>query len=145
MAVTKISNASARAANDAVNALIVEDGGGPTPAKLRLYSGAMPATPETAIGAQVLLAEFELPSPLFPASVQVGTSAVATANAVDPVNAIADGTVAFGRVVSGAGQALQDLDATDTAGNGAIKLANTDVVTGLEVTIVSWTATTPQF
>ena len=62
------------AANTAVDAMAALLNGG----KLRIYDGAQPATADTAVGAQVLLAELTFANPAFGA----GVAGVATANAI---------------------------------------------------------------
>jgi len=72
MALTpRLSNTGANAAADATCALL-------NSGKLRIYDGTQPATADTAIVAQVLLAELTFGNPAFGASV----AGVATANAI---------------------------------------------------------------
>jgi hypothetical protein len=72
MALTpKLSNAAANAAADALCALLNNG-------YLDVYDGSQPATADTAIGAQVLLASLRYASPAFGAAV----AGVATANAL---------------------------------------------------------------
>jgi hypothetical protein len=138
----KIDNASARVACDAINDQF--DLGAGAAGHLRLYNGARPASVATAIGAQVMLVEFVLPAPLFANSVAVTGGAQATANAVADATAAATGTATWGRVFDKDNTARADLDVSVTAGTGDAKLANVDIVAGVEVKIVSWTATHPE-
>ena len=137
----KINNVSARAACDAINALINAGAGD---SHVSVYNGTRPVTPETAVGAQLLLVDFPLPDPIFPGAIQVGTNATATANAIPAATATDDGTATWFRVFDGNGVAVQDGDVSDTSGAGDMKLANVNIVDGITVTIVSWTATVPQ-
>lgn len=59
---------------------------------LNIYQGTQPATPETAIGAQVLLASIVLPSPAF-----TQVNGVMTANAIASVTIGVTGTAQFFR------------------------------------------------
>jgi len=68
---TKISDATANASADAACALA-------NSGKLRIYSGAQPVDANTAIGAQVLLAELVMDSTAFGAA----SAGVATANTI---------------------------------------------------------------
>lgn len=140
--VTKIRNSAARAACDAINDQF--DLGSAGSGHLRLYGGVRPASVATAVGAQPLLVEFVNPDPLFQASVQISGGAQASANLPPDANAIATDTATWGRVFDKDNNAVADVDVTDTSGSGDVKLANTSLVTGVAVTIVSWVATHPE-
>lgn len=94
----KTSNQAVNTALDALLALL--DGG-----KLRIYDGTQPATADTAIGAQVLLAELTFGSPAFAAS----AAGVAEAEAITEESAaIATGTATWYRAVTSGGAAIFD-------------------------------------
>lgn len=97
----QLSIAARNAANDAITAKINVGGAG----TLLLYTTAQPTSPDTAIGAQVLLATLTYSATSFGASA-VG---VATANAVTSGIAVANGTATWGRSKSGGGTAVVDL------------------------------------
>jgi hypothetical protein len=137
--VTKIRNSAARAACDAINAQF--DLGSAGSGHLRLYSGVRPASVVTAITTQTLLVEFINPNPLFDPSVQVSGGAQASANLPPDANALATDVATWGRVFDRDNNAVADVDVTDTSGSGDVKLANTSLVLGVAVTIVSWVAT----
>ena len=104
---------------------------------LRLYTGAQPAGPDTAIGAQVLLATLRFNATAFPAP----ASGVLTANAItsDP-NAAATGTVAWFRCFKADGTtALHDGSVGTAAANMII--ATTSIVLGAVVDCSSFTIT----
>jgi hypothetical protein len=83
----KLTNLGANAEVDALSALL--NGG-----FLDIYDGAQPATGDTAIGAQVLLASLTFGSPAFGA----GAAGVATANAIgSDASANATGTASWYR------------------------------------------------
>lgn len=129
----KLAAVAAIAAANAVVDLIDAGAAG----NLIIYSGAEPATPETAIGAQVPLVNFELPDPAFGAASDTVNGGAATLNAVTPVDAIATGTATFFRILDGNDVVLLQGTVTDTAGNGDLKVSSTSIVDGIEVTIVS--------
>lgn len=140
---TRVSAAVARAANDAMNALI--DAGSTNPGgKVQVYNGTKPADPSVAVSTQTKLVEFVLPSTTFPPSTSITDYATATANAIDAVNAIADGTATWFRVLDKDDNAVQDGDAGDTSSSASMKLASTNIVSGVSVKIVSWTTRHPQ-
>jgi hypothetical protein len=92
----KLSNAAANAAADAVTAQL--DGG-----FLRIYDGTQPADADTAIGAQVLLAELTFNATAFGAAV----AGVATANAItSDSSANATGTATWFRAVRSNGTSV---------------------------------------
>lgn len=83
----KRTNAAANAACDAMAALV-------NSGYLRVYDGSQPATADTAIGAQTLLAELTFANPAFGAAV----AGVATANAIgSDASANASGTATWFR------------------------------------------------
>lgn len=112
--------------------------------KLQVYDGAMPATADTALGAQVKLVEFALPNPAFQAPVDTVGGAVATGNAVTAANAIATGTATWGRIVNAAGNPLWIGDVTNTAGTGAIKISSTNITNGIEISVISHSYVQPK-
>ena len=135
-----LANVTARAACDAINALI--DAGGAA-GRLQIYDGARPATADEApVG--VMLVEFTLGSPAFQASIEVGNGATATANNVEAVTALATGTATWFRVVASDDDIVFDGSVTDTAGNGDLKLSTVAIAAGIDVSVVSLTATMPE-
>ena len=108
--------------------------------KLDIYSGSMPATPETAASG-TKLASFTLGSPAFGAA----ASGVITANAIAAVTGLAANTAGWARLwESDEATALQDYDVTATGGGGAVQLDYTAIVLNGEVTITSYTITLGQ-
>src|SRR4051812_32376973 len=88
-----LANVAANAAADAVTALLATG-------YLRIYSGTQPTNADTAIGAQVLLAELRFGATAFAASV----AGVATANAItSDAAADATGTAAWFRALKSDG------------------------------------------
>jgi hypothetical protein len=115
--------------------------------KLRVYSLTQPTDSNTAIGAQVLLAEFTMNATAFAASVASGTAptrvATATANAITNVNALATGTATWFRLLKSDGTtALFD----GTVGTSGCDLNMTDVSLTVSETcsVSSLTVTNPE-
>jgi hypothetical protein len=108
MAVTLSATAASTAA-DALCALL-------NAGHVRLYDGARPATADTAITTQVLLASPTFGNPAFAASV----SGVATANAItSDTNAAASGVTTWFRAVKSDGSTVCD---------GSVGTANADCI-----------------
>lgn len=137
----KFANAPAIAACDAIVDLI--DVGTPA-STLVIYSGAQPANPGVAIGAQVPLVTFALPDPAFGNAAAVSGGAAASMNAVTSVAAAATGTAAFFRIFDGNGAAIMDGVVSDTSGSGDVKLSSTSIVSGVDISVVSLTFTQPK-
>lgn len=123
MATTKVRqstrNAMAQVIVDALDA-------GSGPSLLKFYTGAMPASPETAITDQVLLGTLTCSDPS--ASVTDGTITFAAITQDDAADA--GGTVTWARHCDSTGAAVIDHDVTNEAGTGAIKLNTVTVVQG---------------
>lgn len=111
---------------------------------VEIYNSPRPANPSVAITSQTKLVDFVLPAVAFGAAGAVTGGAQATANAVDGVAAAANGTASWFRIFDGDGNALWDGDVSDTAGSGDMKVSSTTIVSGVEVSIVSWTFTQPK-
>jgi hypothetical protein len=129
----QITNAAASAAADAVVDLV---DGGAGAGLLRIYDGTQAATADTAIGAQVLLAELTFSDPAFGAA----SNGVATASAItaDP-SANATGTATWFRAVTSTGTAV--FDGTVGTSGADLNLNTTSIVAGAEVSVTSFTYT----
>lgn len=136
----RISNLSARAMLDA---LVDRVDGGAGAGICRIYDGAQATDPDTAVGAQVLLATLTFSDPAFGAAADAAPGAIATANAITAdASADATGTASWFRV----------LDSTPTAhwdgsvgtGTHDMVVNTTAFVAGAEVAISSWTVTMPE-
>ena len=138
MPVFKQSYAAAAAAVAAVTALA-------NSGKVTVYDGAMPADPSVAVTTQNPLVEFTLKATAFGAPSAGTNRAVATLDNPDPEAAIASGTATWARVEDSSGNAIWDADVTDTGGTGALKISSTNVVSGIDVSIVSLTYAQPQW
>lgn len=120
-------------ANAQANALNALANGG----LLKFYTGAQPATPETAVGAQTLLATATLNATAFGAAV----NGVITANAIATTTIVATGTVTWFRQCKADGTALWD-GSVGTAGCD-INVATTSWVANATLSVGSYTYTVP--
>lgn len=128
---------STAARNAAANAAVDLVDGGTGPAKIRIYSGTQPAGPDTAIGAQVLLAEAACSDPAFSTS----ASGVKTLDNT-PIPAgtgLAVATATWFRIVDSNNVAVIDGSAGTT---GTDMILNTAAITvGVAVEVLSGTLT----
>ena len=131
----KISNASRDAGIKAVTDLV---DGGSGAGKVRIYSGAQPAGPDTAIGAQVLLAEFTLSDPAF----ATGSTGQRTVSGTPKTTTgLAAGTAAWARIVDSANVAVVD-GSVGTSGTDFI-INTTTISVGLNLSLTSGSLTLP--
>jgi hypothetical protein len=129
----QLTNAAASAAADAVVDKLDQGSGA---GKLRIYDGTQAATADTAIGAQVLLAELTFGDPAFGAA----SNGVATANAITPdPSANATGTASWFRAVDSDNTAI--FDGTVGASGADLNLNTVSIVSGAEVAVTSLTYT----
>lgn len=126
----QLTNAAASAAADAVVVLL-------NSGFLRIYDGAQPATADTAITTQVLLAELTFGNPAFGAA----ANGVATANALtsDPA-ANATGTAAWFRCLRSNGTTAV-VDGTVGTSGADLNVSTVAVSAGVEVSVTSLTYT----
>jgi hypothetical protein len=128
----KLSNAAANAALDALCALL--NGG-----TLKLYTGTQPATPNTALTDQVLLATLTFGAPAFGAAVD----GVATANAITKdSDADFTGAATWFRAASSAGAA--EVDGSVGTSGCDVNMATVSVVQHAEISITSMQITMPK-
>lgn len=125
----KLTNAAASAAADAVCVLL-------NSGKLRIYDGTQAATADTAIGAQVLLAELTFGSTAFGAAV----NGVATANAITAGTAGATSTATWFRALKSDGTTVVFDGSVGTA-TADLVLGTTSIVSGASVSVTSFTYT----
>jgi len=102
---------------------------------LAIYSGSKPATADTALSGNTLLAELTLPASPFST-----VNGVMTAAAITPVSAGNTGTASFYRVYESDGSTCLwqgDVGAEMTLNSSAIS-------SGAQVSVTSWTHTIPK-
>jgi hypothetical protein len=103
---------------------------------LKIYSGTRPATPDTAISGQVLLATFTFPDPA--GTVENG---VWTKGAIEQAMVAVSGTAAWARIFDSTGTVIADCDVGATGSGAVIEVSNISLVEGGYVIIVSFTLT----
>jgi hypothetical protein len=138
----KISTAARNAAADAIVDLI--DAGGP--GVLRIYGDTQPATPDTAVTTETLLAEFTLSNPAFGAAA-TGVATLDVTPALTDVG-IATDTATWFRFLTAAeaagdGQGIVDGTVSATGGGGDLELNTTSISTGVNVEVTGGTITMP--
>lgn len=106
---------------------------------IKLYSGTRPATPNTALSGNTLLATVTLIDPAF------GAAATGVKTLADPaaVTAVAAGTASFFRAEDSTGAVVMDGRVTATGGGGDLTLSTTTISVGLSVDITGGTVTMP--
>jgi hypothetical protein len=105
---------------------------------LELYTGTQPATPDTALSGNTLLATLSLSATAFGAS----SSATKTANAITSATAAATGTATFFRAYKSDGTTAVIDGSVGTSG-ADLNLNTTSIVTGATVSVSSWTVSDP--
>jgi hypothetical protein len=119
-------NAEANAVGDALNS-----------GYIRIYDGSQPATADTAVGAQTLLAELRFAADAFGAA----SGGVITANAItDDSSANATGTAAWARILASNGTTVW-FDGSVGTSNANVILNTTSIVSGAVVSCSSLTFT----
>ncbi len=103
--------------------------------KLRIYDGAQPATADTAISTQVLLAELTFGNPAFGAP----ASGLITANAITAATAAATGTAAWFRTVKSDNTPV--LDGSVGTSGCDLNLSSVAIQQGGNVSVTSFTYT----
>jgi hypothetical protein len=107
-------------------------------ALLRIYSGTRATDSDTAIGAQVKLAELTCGTPFAPGA----TSGVLTANAITNANALATGSATWFRLVDSTGTTtIMDGDVSVSGGGGDLQLVTVSITSGQPVSVTSFVLT----
>lgn len=102
---------------------------------IRVYDGAQPANADTAVGAQVLLAELRFNAAAFPAAV----AGLLTAGAItDDASANATGTAAWARILASDGTTVYFDGSVGTAAANVV-LNTVSIVAGAVVSCSSFT------
>jgi len=134
MAITRLSTATC---GDCANAIKSRIDAGAGPGLIRVYDGALPATPETAITVQVLLGTLTLSDPC-------GTVTDKTLNfaaIAQDIAADTNGVIGFCRVTDSNGNVIVDGDASTVLGTGMFKFNTTTVVAGGPIAMTSGSIT----
>ena len=107
---------------------------------LRIYDGTIPTNADTAVGAQVLLAELRFNATAFGAA----SNGVATANAFTADSSANNtGTAAWFRALKSDGTTVV-LDGTVGTSGEDLNLNTTSIVSGANVNVTSMTVTMPK-
>ena len=137
MANVRLAVLTRNAMVDAVSGRIDADANGGT---IKIYTGTQPATGDTALSGNTLLATLTWSTTSFAAA----SSGTATANAVtQDSSADATGTATWARIQDESGDNVFDCDVTATGGGGTIQLNTTSIVSGGPVQITAFTLTQP--
>lgn len=106
---------------------------------IKIYDGTIPATADTAVGAQTLLATLTFNAAAFPAAVNgVLTAAAITSD----TSADASGTATWARIATSGG--LTKMDVTVGTSGEDINFNTVSFVSGAEIAITSLTITQPK-
>lgn len=126
-----------------LNAFTTATDAGPA-AVINIYSGTVPADADTALGAQVLLAQLTMSGTSFPAAADLNPGARITANAItSDSSADATGIAAFFRILT---QSAGTVTAQGTVGTASADLIlnTTSITAGSTVSITAATVTLPE-
>lgn len=130
---TQLANATASAQATALGALL-------NSGYLRIYDGAQPATADTAITTQVLLAELRFANPAFGAAVN-GVISANTMTAEDA--ALATGTAAWCRMLASDGTTVV-MDGSVGVSSANLTMPTVSITVGTTVIAQSFTHTVPK-
>lgn len=124
---TTVKNSVLTPLNDAISA-------GVNPGVLKLYTGTMRATPETAITTQTLLGTLTFSDP---AGVVADGVLIMSAITQDAA-ADATGTATWATVEDSNGLSVFDIDVTNTGGGGTLQLNTVNIVAGGPILVTSF-------
>lgn len=126
-----------------LNAIKADIDAGAAAGYLRIYSGAIPATPETA-ATGTLLAELRLSYPMGSVTGSASTLALVFSAITQDSSADASGTAGYARILRSDGTtAVFDCDISATGGGGTLQLNTTSIVAGGPVLVTSFTISVP--
>ena len=131
MATMRLSTA---AGNAVLSALLAQFDAGSGPATVKIYTGTMPATPDTALAGQTLLGTLTCSDP----SGFVATKMLTFGSITQDSAADADGTATWARIADSTGAAVIDVDVTSSAGSGTIKLNTVAIRAGGPIQLSSF-------
>lgn len=115
-------------------------------ARLRVYSGSVPADADASLGAAVLLAELLLQTPpAFGSATDLAPGARATANLpIEDTSADATGTASFFRLVTRGVVTHSQGSVTATGGGGDLEMNSIAIQNNAKVEVTSLTVTMPE-
>ena len=138
MSTIRYSDAASNAMLD--TGLVAYINTGASAPQIKFYNGTMPATGDTAIGSQILLATLTCSDPWEAAA---AASRSVAADAITGANAVADGTATFAILLNGNGDRVALMDVGNLSSSAAIKMSSTAFVTGQPVSMTSLTISIP--
>jgi hypothetical protein len=137
---TRLSNAAAKAACDAIVDLI---DGGAGAGTIKIYTTAQATDPDTAIGAQTLLGTLTFSDPAFGNAADANPGGRATASAItDDSSADATGTAVWFRCADSNDVAV--IDGSCGTSGADMNLNTVAIVAGAAISITSHTITMPE-
>ena len=125
-----------------LNAIKTDIDSGGAAAKLRIYSGSIPATPDTA-ATGTLLSELTLSYPMGSITGSGATLALEFGAITQDSAANATGVAGYARVVTSGGTSIYDCDVSTTGGGGTLQLNTTNIVAGGPVLVTAFTISVP--
>ena len=121
-------------ANNALTQFLNAIDAGSTGGTIKIYTGTIPATPETAITSQVLLGTLTFGKPCGTVTNKTFTAGSITQDSA----ADASGTATWARVADSSGNAFVDIDVTTIGGGGALQLNTVNIVAGGPILVSSF-------
>lgn len=109
---------------------------------LVIYDGTVPTNVDTALSGNTVLATLPCSDPAFGAAADIAPGARATAAAITAANAVADGTATFFRFLDSDG--TPRIQGTCGTSGEALNLNTTSILTGVQVSVSSFTVTVPE-
>jgi hypothetical protein len=106
--------------------------------KVRIYTGAQPASADDAVTG-TLLVDIPLPDPAFAA----WASGTAAMNNPAAVNATTTGTAGYFRILDSNNVKVMDGSVTTVGGGGELEVSTTAFVSGTPIDITAWTLVAP--
>ena len=138
MSTIRYSDAASNAMLDIGLVAFINSGAGAP--EIEYYNGTMPATGDTAIGSQILLATLTCSDPWEAAA---AASRSVAADAITGANAVADGSSTFAILLNGNGDRVLYADVGSLSSTAAAKLANTTFTSGLPIAITAASISIP--
>lgn len=137
MANFRLSTAAQNALANALETLIDADVGAGT---IKVYSGTQPATANTGLSGNTLLATFTLDDPAFGSA---SSGVITLGGTPRTTTGAAAGTAVWARCADNSGDTVFDCDVSGTGGGGTIQLNTTTVSVGVNLSITSGSVTMP--
>ena len=134
-----IARLNASVGGACINALKTEIDAGSGPGTIKIYSGNIPATPDTVITSQTLLGTLTCTDPCGTVAGKTLTFSGITADS----SADATSTATWARISTSEGVAIIDIDVGTIGSGAALQLNTTNIVTGGPIVISSLTISFP--